>query len=109
MSGADVVLRDALQNRSFAGLFPYASNAPMKVFAGNEPAVPVSVLVDALDAMQGGNAPNSGAKKMKYAAAARADSCQMGCMQSFESCMKSGGDQSLCVSSANTCASQCSI
>jgi len=107
MSAADVVLKDALQDRSFAGLFAYSSNVPMKVFAGNEPAVPVSVLVDALDALQGGSAPMGAAKAMQYAAAAQPSACQNSCMQSFQACMASGGSESTCVPQANACASQC--
>lgn len=109
MSAADVVLRDALQNRSFAGLFPYASNVPMKVFAGNEPAVPVSVLVDALDTLQAGQAPRGAAKQMQYAAAVRPSECHTACHRSLEMCMQNGGDQSSCMSSANSCAAHCPL
>ena len=109
MSASDIVISDAIQDRSFAGLFAYSSNVPMKVFAGNEPTVPVSVLVDALDALQGRNAPSGVARSMQYAAAAHPTGCQTSCLQSFETCVKGGGDQGSCVKSANACANQCQI
>jgi hypothetical protein len=108
MSAADVVLKDAIQDRSFAGLFAYSSNVPMKVFAGNEPAVPVSVLVDALDTLQGGSAPKGAAQAMQYAASAQLSSCQKSCLAQHEACMSDGSQPASCVASAQACAMQCS-
>lgn len=107
MSAVDVVLTDALQDRSFAGLFAYSSNVPMKVFAGNEPSVPVSVLVDALDAMQAGKAPKAAARNMQYAAAANPSSCHASCMQSMQVCLGAGESQGNCTNAARACAAQC--
>jgi hypothetical protein len=107
MSAADVVLKDAMQDRSFAGLFAYSSNVPMKVFAGNEPSVPVSVLVDALDTLQGGSAPKGAAQAMQYAASAQLSGCQASCMAQHESCMSGGNAPGTCVASTQACAAQC--
>jgi hypothetical protein len=107
MSASDIVLNDALQDRSFAGLFAYSSNAPMKVFAGHDPAVPVSVLVEALDTLQGGCAPKGAAPAMHHAASAQLKSCQKSCLTQHETCMSSNNTPASCVASAQACAMQC--
>jgi len=119
MEMTEVVLRDATRDRSFAGLFPYASNAPMKVFAGNEPAVPVSVLVDALDEMQGGSASGAAQAGAQSQLAPQLNACMAQCQKQHESCVQSaanGGPLSSVSSSAwgkchqdlvNVCLPQC--
>lgn len=107
MSAADNLLMDALQDRSFAGLFAYSSNVPMKVFAGQEPTVPVSALVDALDALQGGSAPKGAVRAMHDAASAQLSGCQKACLNQHEACMAGGGNPGGCSSSAQACASRC--
>lgn len=67
----------------------------MKVFAGNEPTVPVSVVVDALDSLQAAGHGHGGKKKggsnMQYAAAAPEF------LQCMSTCSSSGvGDQGTC-------------
>lgn len=106
MSAADVVLTDAMQDRSFAGLFPYSNNGPMKVFAGNEPSVPVSVLVDALDSLQAGSGSKGAAKAMHVAAAAH-EPCMAACSAHNNKCMKSGKTQSECARAAQMCKEAC--
>ena len=108
MSVADILIKDGMQDRSFAGLFAYSSNVPMKVFAGNEPTVPVSALVDALDMLQSGSAPKGAAKAMQYAASPQLSDCQKTCLAQHQTCMSSGSNPGSCVSSAQACASQCS-
>jgi hypothetical protein len=108
-SAADVVLMDGLRDRSFAGLFAYSSNVPMKIFAGNEPSVPVSVLIDALDTLQGGQASKGGAAQMHGAASAHIHHCQADCMLEHSTCMMTagvGGAQS-CVAITQACNSNC--
>lgn len=89
MKMTDVVLQDATRDRSFAGLFPYASNVPMKVFAGNEPSVPVSVLVDALDEMQGGGASQGTQAAAQARLAPQLSACMAQCQKQHESCLQS--------------------
>ncbi len=100
-----------MRDRSFAGLFPYASNAPMKVFAGNQPAVPVSVLVDALDTMQGGGATKGQAEQMRYAAGAKLSACQSTCQAQYQQCAASAQGSTdaakACHASAQSCAAKC--
>lgn len=88
---ADIVLQDALRDRSFAGLFPYASNTPMKVFAGNEPAVPVAVIVEALDDMQAGSANSKVASGAKERIAPKVNMCMSQCQQQHEACLQAAG------------------
>lgn len=107
MRASDQVLKDGLRDRSFAGLFAYTSNVPMKVFAGNEPAVPVSVLVDALDALQSGHASKHGAAQMHGAATAHMSKCQEACMGMHGACMQMGMDPQICVSSTQECGKLC--
>ncbi len=87
MEMADTVLGDAIKYRSFAGLFPYSSNAPMKIFAGNEPSVPVSVMVDALDAMQRGGASRDDQAVAKSHLNHQPNACVAQCAIQHTSCV----------------------
>jgi hypothetical protein len=100
MTSADLVIRDARQSRSFAGLFAYSSNVPMKVFAGNEPCVPVSVVVDALDTIQQGGASKHEAAHMKKHMDPGMSACQEVCMQEHAHCMLAPSNAQACVSQA---------
>ena len=46
----------ALENPSYAGPFAYDFNTPQKVFLGNQPVAPLSEVIAALAAAEGGSA-----------------------------------------------------
>lgn len=105
-AAANLILAEGLRDRSFAGLFPYETNTPQKVFAGNQPYVPVSTMVDALDALQKGKGPGSPyAAGLYQAAVGRKDECRDGCMQTLQAC-GTGND---CMQQAHSCAQQCGV
>jgi hypothetical protein len=106
---ADVVLQEAMKDRSFAGLFPYANNTPQKVFAGQEPYVPVAVVVDALDELQsgGGGGGYATGGSMQQAASMQLQACHLKCKQVHESCMQQSGSAPQCVQQAKACFMQC--
>jgi hypothetical protein len=89
MEMTDTVLGDAIKYRSFAGMFPYSCNAPMKIFAGNEPSVPVSVMVDALDAMQRGGASRSDLAVAKSHLNHKPNDCVAQCTTQHTKCLNS--------------------
>ena len=116
----DTVLFEAIRDRSFAGLFPYSNNTPMKVFAGHEPSVPVSVLIDALDEMQAGGASHAARAGAKASLVPQFGACVNQCQKQHESCLQmatnggslsslQGGDWNKCHQSLmNVCMPQCS-
>jgi hypothetical protein len=73
------LVKDFLQaDPSFAGAGAYYNQTPMKVFMGNEPAVPAVVVAAALDQLQGGMATPSQAGATK--AALMPSAAQAACM-----------------------------
>jgi hypothetical protein len=87
MEMTEAVLGDAIKYQSFAGMFPYSSNAPMKTFAGNEPSVPVSVMVNALDAMQRGAASRGALAEAKSHLNHQPNDCVAQCTTQHTSCL----------------------
>jgi hypothetical protein len=85
------LVKDFLQaDPSFAGAGAYYNQTPMKVFMGNEPAVPAVVVAAALDQLQGGMATPSQAGATK--AALMPDAMQAACMaQAQATCAKIQG------------------
>jgi hypothetical protein len=78
---SDIILGDAMKDRSFAGLFPYEKNGPMKVFAGDAPVVPPETQVNA--AIVGlGEAIVAGQM------ADKAPRCFPQCQKMYNECMK---------------------
>jgi hypothetical protein len=63
---------------SFAGVGAYYSNVPMKVFMGNEPALPVAVAAEALDKLQAGAAGPQHKAAMQQRA--QSNSCMSSCL-----------------------------
>ena len=103
-AASNIILREGLRDRSFAGPFAYVQNTPQKVFAGNEPYVPLPTMVHALDALQQGKGPGDPyAAGMQKAAAGHLSQCHRECLQSHQCDPK---DQH-CMKQVHQCAQQC--
>ena len=78
VSVSDIQTVLAEQPRTFAGLFAYDSNVPMKVFAGQTPCVPIPALLD-MAAGTGNEEVVAGGGKAPDNA-----SCQSSCLSACE-------------------------
>jgi hypothetical protein len=82
---------EATKDRNFAGPWAYYSNVPMKVFAGNEAAVPTSFMIEALAQMQAGKARSQDVYAASNTLDVQLPVCRQDCAAGYQSCVGSDG------------------
>lgn len=87
---AGIIYESAMKDLSFAGPYPYASNTPQKVFAGEERSVPIGYVMEALNEIQSGQAAPVHTAIIKGALHPKQTSCMSKCQNEFNNCL--GGD-----------------
>ena len=105
-------------NNSFCGPFCYESNVPMKVFAGNQAAVPTAFVLEALAQMQQGGSTEKQVYAMgKSLTATDMETCPSTCNADFVTCISQTGAQKIedidgpmlqsCISTHSNCNKIC--
>ena len=94
----EALLSAAFQDRSYAGIFPYESQAPMKTFEGHVPCVPFPVMKDILESHASGGTANLKAQDiagLRRVIGMDTASCSMKCSPALWDCISSSPGQNL--------------
>ena len=109
-TGAQLVMKAAAEDRSYAGPFAYESQIPHKTFMGEVPCVPLPSIVDALG--HSGGRDGASLKQQDIAALRKVigmdvASCSAQCSPQFMDCVSAAPGQTLGEKLENSGAQAC--
>ena len=90
----EALLSAAQADQSYAGLFPYESQAPMKTFHGHVPCVPFPIVQNVLEA-SGGALNGADIEALRRTIGMDAASCSMKCSPELWDCISSAPGRDL--------------